>query len=208
MTGGRRAKPVVGLIGGMGSGKSRIAQLFEARGAAVVSGDVLGHEALRQPEIKTRVVERWGPTVLNGEGEVDRRRVAAIVFADAGERKALEALVFPRIKVRMEEEVAAARAREDVSLVLVDAAIMVEAGWYKICDTLVFVHTPRDVRLERLARQRGWSPKEVDAREAAQMPLTEKMSRADYVLDNSGPPEDAVRQVDDLLRQWGLDPRP
>jgi dephospho-CoA kinase len=199
-------KPVVGLLGGMGSGKSLIARLFEERGAFVVSGDALGHEALRQANVKDRLVERWGSAILDERGEIDRRRVAAIVFADADQRRALEAVVFPWIVARMEEQVAQARSQPQVKLVLVDAAIMLEAGWYKICDHLVFVHVPREVRLQRLAQQRGWSPKEVEAREAAQMPLTEKLSRAGFVLENTGTPEDAARQVDDLLRQWGIGP--
>src|SRR5262245_3042424 len=102
-------KPVVGLIGGMGSGKSRVADLFAARGARVISGDALGHEALRQPAIRSRVVERWGPGVLDERGAIDRRNLGRLVFADAGQRRELEALVFPWIERRLQEEIAAAR---------------------------------------------------------------------------------------------------
>src|SRR5262245_2345367 len=85
--------PVIGLIGGIGSGKSRVAAEFACRGGRVISGDELGHEALRQPGIKEQVVRRWGPEVLNEKDDVDRRKLGAIVFADAAQRKALEALV-------------------------------------------------------------------------------------------------------------------
>ena len=199
-------KPVIGLIGGIGSGKSRVAELLARRGARVLSGDQAGHEALRQPEVKARVVERWGPGVLDEHGEVDRRRLAARVFADPAERRALEAIAWPWIGRRLREQVEAARADPAVRLILLDAAVLLEAGWDGVCDRLVYVDAPRDVRLRRLAEQRGWSAKEVTAREEAQLPLTEKARRADDVLDNSGPPEALARQVDELLQKWGVAP--
>jgi dephospho-CoA kinase len=195
---------VVGLIGGMGSGKSLVAAELARRGARVISGDRLGHEALKQPDIRARVVERWGPAVLDGGGEIDRRKLGAIVFGDVRQRRALEALVFPAIERGIRAAIAAAQSDPDVRLVVLDAAIMVEAGWDAACDRLIFVDAPREVRVRRLIEQRGWSAKEVDARETAQMALTEKRGRADYVLDNSGPPEQLARQVDDLWRQLQL----
>jgi dephospho-CoA kinase len=198
------AKPVVGLIGGMGSGKSLVAEALAARGATIISGDRLGHQALRQPHLRAQVVERWGKGVLDRNGEVDRRRVAQIVFADPQQRQALEGLVFPWIQDRIGEEIAAAQADPKASLIVLDAAIMLEAGWSDVCDRLVFVDAPRELRLRRLAEQRGWSPSEVEAREAAQMPLPEKRRRADVILENSGSLEQVHKQVLDLLKQWGI----
>ena len=200
------AKPVIGLIGGIGSGKSTVAAAFARHGARVVSGDEAGHEALRQPEVRARVVERWGPGVLDAHGEIDRRRLAERVFPDAAERRALEAMVWPWIGRRLREQVEAARADPAVKFVLLDAAVLLEAGWNDVCDWLVYVDAPRAVRLRRLAGQRGWSAKEVEAREQAQLSLTDKARRADFALDNSGPPEALARQVDDLLPRWGLSP--
>jgi dephospho-CoA kinase len=204
----RERKPVAGLIGGIGSGKSRVADLFAARGARVVSGDALGHEALRQPAIRSEVVGRWGPAVLDERGEIDRRKLGRLVFAGAAERRALEALVFPWIERRLQEEIATAQADPKVVLVLMDAAIMLEAGWDRWCDWLVFVDAPREQRLRRLAEQRGWSEKEVESRERAQMPLAEKQNRAGFTVDNSSSLEDTARQVDELLRRWGIDKSP
>jgi dephospho-CoA kinase len=195
-------KPVIGLIGGMGSGKSMVATLFAARGAKVISGDQLGHEALAQPDIRKKVIERWGPHLLDEKGEVDRRRLGAIVFADPRERAALEVLVFPWIERRFREEIAATESDPDIALVVLDAAIMLEAGWNRVCDRLVYVDAPREVRLRRLAEQRGWSAEEVAARENVQMPLAEKRQRADFVIDSSGPPEQVAAQVDRLQRLW------
>jgi dephospho-CoA kinase len=197
-------KPVIGLIGGMGSGKSRVAELFAERGARVVSGDELGHEALRQPEVQRQLVSYWGPGVLNPDGTIDRRGVARIVFDDPAERRKLEAVVHPWIERRLDAEIEAAQRDPTVRLIVVDAAIMLESGWSKHCNRLVYVQAPEELRLRRLAETRSWTPAEVQAREDAQMSLEDKVKRADHVLDNSGSAEQTSRQIDDLLSKWEL----
>src|SRR5439155_1931268 len=121
--------PIVGLIGGIGSGKSMVAEMLRQRGAKVISGDELGHEALQRPDVHAEVVRRWGSEILEPDGSIGRARLAKIVFGDPEERRALEALVFPSIERRIEEEIAAARSRADVPVIVLDAAIMLEAGW-------------------------------------------------------------------------------
>lgn len=201
-------KLVVGLIGGIGSGKSAVAAAFARCGAKVISGDALGHEALRRPDVKAGLVRRWGPCVLGAGGEIDRRAVAGIVFAEqaGAELKALEALVFPHIERRIRDEIAAAEADPAVRLVVLDAAVLLEAGWDRVCDRVVYVDTPRATRLKRLSEGRGWGAKELEERERAQLSLTEKAARADDAVDNSGTPEETARRVDDLLTRWGLSP--
>jgi dephospho-CoA kinase len=195
---------VVGLVGGIGAGKSQVADVFARRGARVISGDSLAHAALRQPEIKEQVVRRWGRRLLDDEGEVQRRLLAPVIFADADERRALEAMVHPWIKGRIRAEVEAARTDAMVRLIVLDAAVMLEAGWHDVCDHLVYIDAPREVRLRRVAEQRGWAPREVESREAAQLPLTAKAAHADYTLDNSASLEHLERQVDDLVRRWAV----
>jgi dephospho-CoA kinase len=192
---------VIGLIGGIGSGKSRVAAAFARRGGRVIDADRIGHEALRQPELRARVVEAFGTEVLAPCGEVNRRQLAARVFGDPQRRRTLEAIVFPWIGKRIREEIEQAQADPAVRLIVLDAAVMLEAGWNNVCDRLIYVHAPRAVRLKRLAEQRGWNEKEVEARESAQLSLNEKASRADFVVDNSGLPELMESQVDALLRR-------
>src|SRR5262245_31887176 len=180
-------KKVIGLVGGIGSGKSLVASALERRGGRVVAADQFGHEALRRPEVRDRVFARWGPGLADAAGEVDRKKLAAVVFADPGERKALEAMVFPHIERRIEEEIGRARSDPAVRLVVLDAAVMLEAGWARVCDEVVYVHAPRAARLARLREKRGWTEDQVRAREAAQLPLTEKATRAHVAVDNSGP---------------------
>jgi dephospho-CoA kinase len=202
----KQPKPVIGLVGGIGSGKSQVAALLRKKGGRVIAGDDLGHEALRQLDIRDRVARRWGKGVLEENGGINRPRLAAIVFADAGERRALEEIVHPWIEERMRQMVAAAQADPEARFVVVDAAILLEAGWNELCDRLVFVDAPVEVRRQRIARQRGWTAAEVEAREQAQLPLTAKAVRADYTLHNAASLESLHHQVDQLLQVWGLSP--
>jgi dephospho-CoA kinase len=199
-----RPKHVLGLIGGIGSGKSAVADAFARLGGAVVSGDKLGHEALMRTEVIAAVTKRWGPGVLATDGSVDRRKLGAIVFADPAERRALEALVFPVIEAGIAAGIAAAQTNPKAAFIVLDAAVMLEAGWNKFCDRIVYIDAPREVRLARLANLRGWSAKEVQDREAAQLPLSDKASRADTVLDNSGTPADLAPRAARLLREWSF----
>jgi dephospho-CoA kinase len=199
-------KPVIGLIGGIGSGKSLVAAEFVRHGGCVVSGDKVGHEALTQPDVRNRIVARFGVGMLDATGAVERKKLGQRVFANPAERQALEEMVFPYIKEKLTQEIARARQDPQIAFVILDAAIMLEAGWNNACDVLVYIHAPRAVRLTRLAEHRGWSAKEVAARENAQFSLTDKVTRADWAIDNSGSPEETARQVSDLASRLGEKP--
>jgi len=198
-------KPVIGLVGGIGAGKSAVAAALQAHGGRVVAGDPVGHEALRDPEILARVTAIWGGRgVLKSDGHVDRRKLGAIVFPSPVERARLEHLVHPFIRRRLEEEIETAQADPAAAFVVLDAAVMLEAGWDDACDKLVFVDAPRDVRLARVQAQRGWTEADLAAREAVQMTPEKKKERADAVVANADAPEHTRRQVDDLVARWNL----
>jgi dephospho-CoA kinase len=197
-------KLVIGLLGGMGSGKSRVAAELAKHGARIVNADQLGHKALQQPPIRDELVRLWGREILDENGEIVRGRVARIVFADPMQRKTLEAVVHPYIGMRIREEIDKTRSDSRVKCIVLDAAIMLETGWNEVCDRLLYVHAPRAARLQRLAEQRGWTEKEVEARESAQISLTEKASRADGAIDNSASSESLAQQLEDLLRRWEI----
>jgi len=197
----QNSKPIVGLIGGIGSGKSRVADAFARHGGRIVAGDPLGHEALRQPDILARVAGRWGQQVLDQQGQVNRRKLGEIVFAVDTERLELERLVFPFITQRINEEVARVQVDSAAAFVVLDAAVMLEAGWNKVCDLLVYVDVPRATRLERLRSQRGWTEIEIAQREQAQWPLEQKKALADHVIDNSGSESLMERRVAAIVGQ-------
>lgn len=197
-------KLTLGLIGGIGSGKSLVGSILAELGGHVIEGDKLGHEALQQPAIREQVVERWGRDILDDRGEVNRRKLGAIVFADPNERRTLEKLVFPHIERRIEEEIKKADHDPKIKFAVLDAAIMLEAGWSRSCTVVIYVDAPPEQRYERLAKQRGWTAKEVEARENAQLSLEEKKARADAVVDNSGDPAQTRLHVEQLLKRFSI----
>ncbi len=185
--------PVIGLLGGVGAGKSSVARAAAAdRRALVVDADRIGHELLDAPEVRALVVDRFGSDVLAEDGSIRRPALAQLVFGsdDPGAKADLERILHPRIGREVERRIGeAVRSSEPPEFVLLDAALMLEAGWAERCDLLVFVDTPRARRVRHVVEGRGWTEAELDRREAAQMPVDEKRRRADLVLDNDGPLE-------------------
>lgn len=178
--------PVLGLVGGIGSGKSFIAHLFSLHGAIVLDADGYGHDALKQPEIKTKISDIWGEAVFDADtSEVNRKALGKIVFACSTAKSKLEALVFPYIETRIRTTLAAAEKMEAIPLAILDAAIMLETGWHTQCQAVVFVDAPLEVRLQRVAK-RGWDAAELKRREAAQWPLEKKKALCQFVIENSG----------------------
>jgi dephospho-CoA kinase len=194
----------IGLIGGVASGKSAVARLLAERGAAVLNADQVGHEVLREPAVIQQLVARWGTGILNEQHEIERSAVAKIVFApgNEAERQFLNSVSHPRIAARMEEELASLR-RSNCPAAVLDAALLLEAGWDRLCDEIVFVDVPRELRLAR-ARSRGWDDAELARREATQLSLDVKRAKATRLLDNSGTLEDLERQVKELWAQLGI----
>lgn len=194
---------VIGIVGGIASGKSTVAEQFRQLGAEVIHADLIGHEVLRDAQVQRLLFERWGKAVLDQKGEVDRAAVAKIVFTpsqqSAGELKFLEQTTHPLIGQRVEQQLADLARREGLTAVVLDAPVLFKAGWDVYCDKIVFVETTRSARRER-ARRRGWSEAEFAAREAAQESLDEKRIRADWVIDNSGCPEDTFVQIQRFWR--------
>jgi dephospho-CoA kinase len=193
--------PIIGIVGGIGSGKSFVADAMQKLGGYLVAADQLGHEALRDADIKAKLIARWGTDILDEHGDTDRRKLGRIVFAHAAELKALESLVFPYIETRILEEITRARTRPDLKFIILDAAIMLETGWHRHCDKIVFVDASRKLRLARLKEKRGWDEKELQRRENVQKPVTEKEHYADAVIVNDADLDKVARQVQDTLEQ-------
>jgi dephospho-CoA kinase len=191
---------VIGILGGVASGKSLVARELARLGAGVLDADRAGHEALRMPQIEAAARERWGEAVFGPDGRIDRARLARIVFADPPdgppERSYLEGLSHPEIARLLAREAQRLEA-SGVAVAVLDAPLLLEAGWDKLCDTLVFVHAPEGLRRSR-ALARGWSEAEFAARQNAQRPPEAKRGRADLVIDNSGSPQETRRQVERL----------
>lgn len=189
---------VIGIVGGIGAGKSEVARAMAAQGAVVIDSDAEARAALERPEVKARLVEWWGPGVLNAEGAVDRAAVAKVVFERPAERERLEGLVHPLVKSRRAELIDRARAA-GATVAVIDAPLLLEAGVDAECDFLVFVDAPREVRLARVRESRGWSEEELARRERAQWPLERKRAAADEVIVNDGARAALERRVAEVI---------
>ncbi len=187
---------IIGIVGGVASGKSLVAGQFARLGAGVLDADRAGHEALRLPAVEAAARQRWGEAVF-ADGRIDRARLARIVFAPGPEgrreREYLEQLTHPEIARLLREQADALAGQAAVGVL--DAALLFEAGWDQFCEKTVFVEAPREARLAR-AVARGWGEAEFTAREAAQESLDRKRTRADAIIDNSGSPQRTQAQVE------------
>lgn len=188
----------IGLVGGIASGKSLVARQLAERGAMVLAADEVAHGVLADAEVRAALVSRWGEGILTSTGDVDRHRVASHVFGDGPEatqeRQFLQRLVHPRTRERL-EDLRRRALREGVRVFVIDAPLLLEAGWGGECDWIVFVDTPTD-RRRTFAIDRGWEPGELERRERAQLSVDAKRARADWVIDNSGDLEALGREVD------------
>jgi len=161
---------VVGLVGGIGAGKSTVARLFAGHGAHVIDADRIAHDVLRDDAVKAEIMARFGPGVVGVDGAIDRRALAALVFgATPGHAAALaglESIVHPRVRRRIAAELERLRHAAAGGVAVLDVPLLVQAGWADACDRLVVVECAAEVRRRRLAA-RGWTEAEQEAREAA-----------------------------------------
>ena len=194
---------LVGLTGGIGSGKSTVGRLVAARGVPLIDADQLAREVVAPGEPALADIAAEWPEVMNPGGHLDRKRLARLIFGDPAARRRLEAITHPRISERLEQEVeilAAAGQR----LVFYEASLLVESKRHERFDALVVVIASQEQQVARTMARDGSTREEVLAKIAAQLPLAEKCQVATHVIDNSGTLEKTERQVDSLLAE--LDP--
>jgi len=192
---------LVGLTGGIATGKSTVSTMFAHLGAKVVDADLLAREVVMpgQPA-HTRIVYEFGPEVLQADGQLDRKRLGAIVFADALKRKRLEQITHPAIRVRQQRILSVYEEEAFDGIVIWDAAVLIESGGATAMDRLVVVTADAETELARLMARDGFSEEDARGRIASQMPLAEKVKLADYVIDNSGTRDATQRRVREVYR--------
>lgn len=193
---------VIGLVGGIGSGKSTAAAMLAELGAEVLSADAIGHEVYRPgtPGFDA-VTSAFGREVVGADGSIDRKRLGAIVFADPARLEQLNGIVHPLIRAEIGRRIDAARRAERVRAVVVEAAILLEAGWRDLVDEVWVVAAGRDCVVSRLGAERGLTAAETDARIARQMSDAERRAAADVVIPNDGSIEELRARIEQL---WSL----
>jgi dephospho-CoA kinase len=189
-------KYLIGLTGNIATGKSTVLRMLKRLGARVIDADALVHQLMaRGTPVWQAILDEFGEGIRGPEGEIDRGKLGAIVFADAEVLKRLEAIVHPAVTARVDELIR--QATEPV--VVVEAIKLIEAGWHRTCDALWVVTCPKEQQLERLMRMRKLNREEALLRIEAQPPQENKVALADVVIDNSGNLKEMREQVE---REW------
>jgi len=177
-------KPLIGLTGGIGSGKSTVARILGSLGAGVIDSDRLNHAQLADPRVVATLCSWWGEGVRAPGGGANREALARIVFDDPTELRRLEGLVYPRIERRRQELMEALRGDRAIKAIVLDTPKLFEVGMNNECDAVVFVEADRETRLRRVEASRGWTEEELDRRENLLNPLDKKKLVADHVVVN------------------------
>lgn len=192
----------VGLTGGIASGKSAVAGMFRARGCAVIDADRLAHSLIAPGEpAHAEIVREFGQEVLAADGSINRERLAAIVFADRSRLARLNEIVHPRVIAACEAEFARLAREEPGGVALVEAALLVEAGYNRQLDKLIVTWCRPEQQLERLLAKGNLSREQAEQRRAAQLPPEEKRRSADFVIDTSGTLASVEQQVEAVLAE-------
>jgi dephospho-CoA kinase len=196
-----QTKPIIGLCGGVGAGKSVVAREFERLGGLVIDSDQLNHEVLRRPEVTQTLQEWWGDEILDATGVPDRGAIARMIFADAEQKRRLESLVHPLIAARREDMIIDGTADPMVRAIILDSPLLLESNLDRSCHAIVFVEASETQRLRRLRQTRGWDIQELRRRERWQLPIAEKRARSHYVIRNEGSIEQLCSQTKDVFER-------
>jgi dephospho-CoA kinase len=188
-------KPLIGIIGGIASGKSTVAAEFAKLGCAVIDADVIVHELLGEDKVRDELVQLFGPGILNTAGRLDRKRLAGLVFADAQRVSALNKVIHPRVLQRTEQLIVQYSSDRHIKAIVLDMPLLVEVGWADRCDKVIFVECDRKRRVERARRKGLLDDREIEIRENSQISLDKKVRLADSIVDNNSDFSMLVRQI-------------
>ena len=192
---------ILGITGAFGCGKSSVLAAFAARGWRTADADQICHGVYGPGgPLAAALTARWGRGILLESGEADRRKLAALVFADPAELEALTAMVYPLLSERLDDFIS--DCRRDNANAAIEIPLLYEADLAEKFDAVAAVWSAPEIRRERLRRKRNFSDEEIHRREARQLAADLKLERADYGLINNGTPEELSQQIDLLLRQF------
>ncbi len=180
-----KRKPIIGILGGLGSGKSTVAAEFGRLGCAIIDADKIAHELLDEPSVKEQVVASFGQAILDSGGKIDHKKLAGIVFDDAQKLSMLNDIVHPPVLQRADQLIRQYNGQNQVKAIVLDMPLLVEVGWSKRCDKLIFVDCDRRLRAERAKKMGVFDENQHKIRENFQISLDKKVAVADNIIDNN-----------------------
>jgi dephospho-CoA kinase len=190
-----KKKPIIGILGGLGSGKSTVAAEFAKLGCAVIDADKIAHELLDRKTIKKAIVASFGQAVLDPDGKIDRKALADIVFADADKLSTLNRIIHPAVLRQAEQLIRRIKGQNRVKAIVLDMPLLVEVGWTERCDRLVFVDCKRKLRAERAKKLGIFGKNQHKIRENFQISLDKKVNIADNIINNNSGFSALAKQV-------------
>lgn len=185
---------IIGLTGGIGTGKSTAEEIFKRLGAYVIDADSIVHQLYKQEHIKEKLKQIFTEDIFDNNQEIDRKKVARIVFSDKTKRKALEEIIHPEVNKYIDEWLNQIEKNNPDAVAIVSVPLMIETGSYKKYQKIILVYAPKELQIERLIKK-GYSYEEAVSRINAQMDIEEKLKYADYVIINTSTLENLENQV-------------
>jgi len=192
-------KPIIGIMGGIGSGKSTVAAEFCKLGCKTISADKIAHTLLEEPFIREKIVACFGNDILDTSGNIDHRRLADIVFSDIDKLSELNSIVHPPVLLRVEQLIEEYNGQKEVKAIVLDMPLLLEVGWHKRCDRLIFVDCSEDLRQERAKKSNFFDENWIKIREKFQISLDKKASIADNTVNNNSGFAILAKQVADVF---------
>jgi dephospho-CoA kinase len=187
-------KPIIGILGGIGSGKSTVAAEFAKLGCKVIDADKIAHELLDEPAVKEKVVGLFGQAILDSAGKIVREKLAEVVFTDADKLSSINEIIHPIVLQRAEKLIKKYNSQNQVKAIILDMPLLVEVGWDKRCNKLIFVNCDQKLRLNR-AKKLGFDKNQVKIRENFQISLDNKANLADNTIENNSDFSVLAKQV-------------
>ena len=197
--GRQKSKPIIGILGGIASGKSTVAREFAKLGCAVIDADEIAHEVLNEPAVAGKVVDQFGQGILDEASNIDRKRLGDIVFADGRKLELLNRILHPPVLKRIEQMIEQFEHNSQVNAIVLDMPLLVEIGWHKRCDRLIFVDCKAEIRLQRAWKLGILDEAQLKIRENFQISLDSKAGLADNMIDNNSGYSTLVGQVADIF---------
>ena len=192
-------KAIIGIVGGIGAGKSAVANELKNAGCLVIDSDRLAHEALEEPVIRSELKKWYGPEIIGSSGKIDRRKLGSLVFRNPENVTRLNSLIHPRVEQLRQEIMESVRKNRDILAVVLDSPLLMESGLHRQCDAIIFVDSPVENRRKRVMESRGWDAAELAGREKFQAALDKKREIADHIIVNDGEPALMGNQVREVL---------